>query len=50
MKYGEREIQRLRFILSAGQLGFSVNDIGEILAVADKGKTPCLLVRRLIQQ
>ena len=49
-EYSEKDYIRLRFIVSARQLGFSVDDIGEILAVADKGKTPCPLVRRLIEQ
>lgn len=48
--YEEKDIKRLRFILSARQLGFSVEDVGEIIGVAEKGETPCPLVRRLIDQ
>ncbi len=46
--YDDKERRRLRFIVSARQLGFTLADIKEILSVADKGKTPCPLVRRLI--
>jgi DNA-binding transcriptional MerR regulator len=49
-EYTAADRTRLRFILSARQLGFSVTDIGQILAQADKGKTPCPVVRTLIAQ
>lgn len=49
-EYGEKEEHRLRFILSARQLGFTVEDIGQIIGEAEKGKTPCPTVRRLIDQ
>lgn len=49
-EYGEKDMDRLRFIVSARQLGFTVGDIEEIIAVADTGKTPCPLVRQLIGQ
>ena len=48
--YSERDLERLRFILSARQLGFSVADVGQILAEADAGHSPCPLVRDLIEQ
>lgn len=48
--YGQREYQRLRFVLNARQLGFSVDDIQEILAHADHNKPACATVRRLIDQ
>jgi DNA-binding transcriptional MerR regulator len=46
--YRERDENRLRFILSARQLGFSVADIAQILAEADGGKSACPTVRHLI--
>lgn len=49
-EYGKKDLTRMRFILSARALGFSVNDIGEILAVASKKNTPCPLVRVLIEK
>ncbi len=48
--YGDLEEHRLAFILSARQLGFSVKDIGLILSESDKGKTPCPVVREIIDQ
>ena len=47
--YGKHDRHRLRFILSARHLGFSVSDIGQILEHADKGESPCQLVRQLIE-
>lgn len=49
-EYSEKDEKRMRFILSARQLGFTVEDIGHIIGEAEKGKTPCPLVRRLIDQ
>lgn len=49
-EYGDKERRLLRFILSARQLGFSVEDIGQILSTAERGRSPCPLVRVLIQQ
>jgi DNA-binding transcriptional MerR regulator len=46
--YRERDEQRLRFILSARQLGFSVADVAQILNEADGGKSACPTVRHLI--
>ena len=47
--YSEKECHRLRFITDARVLGFSVEDIRQILDVADHGKTPCPMVRELIE-
>lgn len=49
-QYGRKEIDRLRFVLSARRLGFSVDDIQQILAHADDKKSPCPIVRQLIDQ
>lgn len=48
--YNAKEIQRLKFILSARQLGFSVKDVEAILAEAKEGRSPCHLSKRLIEQ
>ncbi|WP_414829978.1 MerR family transcriptional regulator [Alteromonas sp. H39] len=47
--YSNSDQSRLRFILSARQLGFSVKDIKQILQEADHGKSACPLVRKLIK-
>jgi DNA-binding transcriptional MerR regulator len=49
-EYSDKDISRMKFILSARQLGFSVDDIKQILAEADQKKSPCPKVRRLIDQ
>lgn len=48
--YNVTEQNRLRFILSARDLGFSVEDIKHIISEADDGKSPCPTVRRLIDK
>jgi DNA-binding transcriptional MerR regulator len=48
--YNLKDEARLNFILSARKLGFSIADIKQIIDVADKGTTPCPLVRELIAE
>ena len=47
--YGKKVQQRLKFILSARKLDFSVSEIKDILAESDKGHTACPLVREIIK-
>ena len=46
--YTHSDLERLRFIQRARTLGFSVNEIREILEQADHGDSPCPLVRDLL--
>ncbi|ASP49279.1 MerR family transcriptional regulator [Cognaticolwellia beringensis] len=48
--YGESAQNRLKFILSARQLNFSVTEIKSILIESDKGHTACPMVRDIIVQ
>jgi DNA-binding transcriptional MerR regulator len=48
--YSAKQQSRLKFILSARQLGFAVEDISVILQEADDGKTACPVVREIIKQ
>ncbi|HLA99288.1 MAG TPA: MerR family DNA-binding protein, partial [Anaerolineales bacterium] len=48
--YSQAEIDRLAFILRARALDFSLDDIGEILALREQGEAPCLYVTELVQQ
>ncbi|MFZ5843154.1 MerR family transcriptional regulator [Permianibacter sp. IMCC34836] len=48
--YREEDMHRLRFVLAARALGFSVDDVGQILAEADKGQAACPVVRDLFEQ
>lgn len=47
--YRGSDIARVRFIRQAKQLGFTLTDIGRILAHADKGRSPCPDVRDIVQ-
>ena len=40
-QYAQEAVERLRFIVSARSLGFSLADIGEFLSARDKGTLPC---------
>lgn len=40
-QYKPEAIERLRFIISARSLGFSLADIGEFLTARDEGTLPC---------
>lgn len=48
--FTDNDVQRLRFIRSAKTLGFTLNDIRQILAHAQLGESPCGEVREIIQQ
>ena len=48
--YSNKEVSRLKFILSARNLGFSVVDIKEIINESEDGKSACPLVRSLIKE
>jgi len=48
--YSEKDVSRLRFVLSARQLGFSVKDVQKILDDANEKESPCPTVRRLIDE
>ncbi|XKE45061.1 MerR family transcriptional regulator [Halomonas organivorans] len=48
--YDGEELDRLRFIQRARTLGFGVAEIREILEQADRGDSPCPLVRDMLAQ
>lgn len=48
--YAEADVHRVRFIRRARWLGFSLQDVELILGDADRGKSPCPEVRRLIAE
>jgi MerR family transcriptional regulator, mercuric resistance operon regulatory protein len=47
-RYGKAQIERLRFIKSARRLGFSLEDVAELLRLDDG--THCLEARRLAER
>jgi DNA-binding transcriptional MerR regulator len=49
-QYTPADVERLRFIASARSLGFSLDDISEILTARDNGIAPCQRVLDTIAQ
>jgi len=45
--YGEEDVKRLRFILHSKTLGFTLDEIKQILALRKKQSCPCGEVRRI---
>jgi DNA-binding transcriptional MerR regulator len=48
-EYADSDIDRVRFIRRARWLGFTLQDIKAILGDADKGVSPCSMVREIIK-
>jgi len=46
--YGSQTIQQIQFIKKAQSLGFSLEEIRQILDVRDRGELPCNLVQNLL--
>ena len=47
--YGAADVERLRFIAGVRTLGFSLDDIAEILAFRERGEAPCSYVLDLLE-
>jgi DNA-binding transcriptional MerR regulator len=48
--YGPESIERLQFVKQAQELGFSLDEIREILRLRYEGQSPCKCVSKLLQQ
>ena len=44
------DVHRLRFVLRAKRLGFHLDEIVEILGMSDRGRTPCPVVREIVER
>ncbi len=49
-RYAEQTVEELRFIRKAQALGFSLDEIGEILRLSRSGKAPCSHVLSIAHQ
>lgn len=47
--FGAEDLHRLRFIRNARDLGFTLEDIDNILHASEQGRSPCPTVRSLIE-
>ncbi len=48
--YAPAAVQQVKFIRKAQALGFSLEEIGEVLSVHQQGDVPCEFVRSLLQE
>ncbi len=48
--FDSADLNRLRFIRSTQHLGFTLNEIFEILAISQKGSSPCQRVRDMLSR
>ena len=48
--FGQRQIQDLKFIRKSQELGFSLNEIRELLIVLDESVPSCTHVRELLER
>lgn len=48
--YDESDVARLQFVSSARTLGFTLDDIAEILAFRDRREAPCRVVLDMLQE
>lgn len=48
--FAEAHLKRLRFILQAKALGYTLREIEVIIQEAERGKSPCPRVREIIEQ
>ncbi len=46
--YDEADVDHLKFVAGLRRLDFSLDDIGEILAMRDRGEAPCRVVLGLL--
>lgn len=45
--YGARDVERVVFVRQAQAAGLTLHDIGEVLAIRDRGEVPCAHVTEL---
>ena len=48
--FGQADLHRLAFIRKAKRLGFTLGEVGLVMEMSRKGKTPCPLVREVVRR
>lgn len=48
--YGEADVERVRFVAGLRRLDFSLDDVGEILAMRDRREAPCRVILDTMSQ
>jgi len=48
--YNDGDVDRVKFVVGARNLDFSLDDIDEILALRDRREAPCRVVLEMLQQ
>ena len=48
--FSHRDVSRLRFIRQAQSVGFTLDEIAQILEAGEQGESPCPQVRNLLRQ
>lgn len=48
--YSEKDFRKLRFVIRAKSLGFSLADIKTLIEISDHGETPCPMAREVISR
>lgn len=48
--YHEADVERVRFVAGSRSLGFSLDDIAEIMRLRDRQEAPCRVVLDLLEQ
>ena len=49
-RFNSGDLYHLRFILLAKRLGFQLEEIAQILGLADSGHAPCSVVREIVER
>lgn len=49
-RFAAGDLVRLRFVQRAKRLGFQLNEIAQILGMSDCGRTPCSVVREIVER
>lgn len=48
-QFTETDVRRLQFIRRSRRLGFTLSEVAEIIRKSSQGRTPCPMVRNIIQ-